>query len=66
MEKGTGFPESTIVPVNRVELEVFEAGQETSGNPIVLCHLDASETSCTRESGRSPDGEISFLFDTNP
>ena len=38
MRKGTGFPESTIVAVNGVELEVFEAGQENSGNPIVLCH----------------------------
>lgn len=38
MRKGTGFPESTIVAVNGVELEVFEAGQENTGNPIVLCH----------------------------
>ena len=32
------FPEPTLVPVNDVELEVFEAGQEHVGNPIVLCH----------------------------
>ncbi|WNJ17437.1 alpha/beta hydrolase [Pontibacter sp. G13] len=34
----TGFPSSTMIPVNGVELEVFEAGQENQGNPIVLCH----------------------------
>ena len=32
------FPESTRIPVNGVELEVFEAGRENAGNPIVLCH----------------------------
>lgn len=32
------FPKSTLVPVNGVFLEVFEAGQENRGNPIVLCH----------------------------
>ena len=32
------FPEPTLVPVKDVELEVFEAGQEHVGNPIVLCH----------------------------
>ncbi|GAA3028864.1 alpha/beta fold hydrolase [Actinokineospora globicatena] len=31
----TEFPEPTLVPVNGVELEVFEAG---AGRPIVLCH----------------------------
>mgnify|MGYP006277472803 CR=1 FL=1 len=35
MRKGTGLPESTIVPVYGVELEVFEGGQENSGNPVV-------------------------------
>ncbi|WP_238015424.1 alpha/beta hydrolase [Dactylosporangium sp. AC04546] len=34
----TGFPEPTLVRVNGVELEVFEAGRENAGNPIVLCH----------------------------
>ncbi|MFJ6677335.1 alpha/beta fold hydrolase [Actinosynnema sp. NPDC091369] len=34
----TDFPEPTLVPVNGVELEVFEAGRENAGNPIVLCH----------------------------
>lgn len=32
------FPEPTLVPVNGVKLEVFEAGQHNAGNPIVLCH----------------------------
>ncbi|WP_295893487.1 alpha/beta fold hydrolase [uncultured Vibrio sp.] len=34
----TDFPESTLIPINDVTLEVFEAGQENIGNPIVLCH----------------------------
>ncbi|GAA1307743.1 alpha/beta hydrolase [Saccharothrix xinjiangensis] len=34
----TDFPEPTLVPVNGVELEVFEAGRENAGKPIVLCH----------------------------
>jgi pimeloyl-ACP methyl ester carboxylesterase len=32
------FPESTLVPVNGVKLEIFEAGRHNAGNPIVLCH----------------------------
>ncbi|MFI6478998.1 alpha/beta fold hydrolase [Nonomuraea sp. NPDC050663] len=28
----------TLVPVNGVKLEVFEAGRQNAGNPIVLCH----------------------------
>lgn len=32
------FPEPTLVPVNGVELEVFEAGRRNAGKPIVLCH----------------------------
>ncbi|MEV4800129.1 alpha/beta hydrolase [Nonomuraea sp. NPDC049421] len=32
------FPEPTLIPVNGVELEVFEAGSENAGKPIVLCH----------------------------
>ena len=32
----TSFPKPTLVPVNGVELEVFEAGRK--GKPIVLCH----------------------------
>ncbi len=34
----TDFPKSTMIQVNGVELEVFEAGQENVGKPIVLCH----------------------------
>lgn len=32
------FPEVSIISVNGVDLEVFEAGRENAGNPIVLCH----------------------------
>ncbi|MFV2017312.1 alpha/beta fold hydrolase [Micromonospora sp. LOL_023] len=32
------FPEPSLVPVNGVQLEVFEAGQQNAGKPIVLCH----------------------------
>jgi pimeloyl-ACP methyl ester carboxylesterase len=32
------FPQPIRIPVNGVELEVFEAGQHNAGNPIVLCH----------------------------
>lgn len=38
MISSTEFPEPTIIAVNGVELEVFEAGRENAGNPIVLCH----------------------------
>jgi pimeloyl-ACP methyl ester carboxylesterase len=38
MFKITNFPTPTVIPVNGVELEVFEAGQENADNPIVLCH----------------------------
>ncbi|GLY05479.1 MULTISPECIES: alpha/beta hydrolase [Actinoplanes] len=34
----TDFPRPALVPVNGVHLEVFEAGREHAGNPIVLCH----------------------------
>lgn len=33
-----GFPTPTLVAVNGVELEVFEAGRQNYGRPIVLCH----------------------------
>ncbi|MBB2947196.1 pimeloyl-ACP methyl ester carboxylesterase [Actinoplanes lutulentus] len=32
------FPEPTLIAVNGVELEVFEAGRHNAGRPIVLCH----------------------------
>ncbi len=34
----TDFPQPTLISVNGIELEVFEAGQQNAGNPIVLCH----------------------------
>lgn len=36
--KDLQFPAPTIIPINGIELEVFEAGSENIGNPIVLCH----------------------------
>ncbi|QDV63067.1 alpha/beta fold hydrolase [Crateriforma conspicua] len=38
MLKQTHFPEATLVDLADVQLEVFEAGQQNVGNPIVLCH----------------------------
>ena len=32
------FPKPTLVSVNGIQLEVFEAGQQNTGKPIVLCH----------------------------
>ncbi len=32
------FSKPTLISVNDVELEVFEAGQQNAGNPIILCH----------------------------
>ncbi|WP_411744005.1 alpha/beta fold hydrolase [Reinekea sp.] len=32
------FPTPSLIAVNGIELEVFEAGQQNKGNPIVLCH----------------------------
>lgn len=32
------FPEPTMIPVNGIKLEVFEAGKQNAGKPIVLCH----------------------------
>lgn len=37
MNQPTSFPEPTLVPVDGVTLEVFEAGPR-GGKPIVLCH----------------------------
>lgn len=34
----TDFPTPTMISLNGVELEVFEAGRENVGNPIILCH----------------------------
>jgi len=38
MSNPADFPEPTLISVNGVKLEVFEAGQENAGKPIVLCH----------------------------
>lgn len=32
------FPKPTMISVNGITLEVFEAGIQNAGNPIVLCH----------------------------
>ncbi|MBX2871534.1 MAG: alpha/beta hydrolase [Saprospiraceae bacterium] len=32
------FPKPTMISVNGVELEIFEAGQRNAGKPLVLCH----------------------------
>lgn len=34
----TDFPKPTMIAVNGIELEVFEAGQQNAGKPIVFCH----------------------------
>ncbi len=34
----TDFPAPTLISLDDVVLEVFEAGQQNKGNPIVLCH----------------------------
>jgi len=32
------FPTPALIPVNGMELEVFEAGRHNAGKPVVLCH----------------------------
>jgi len=32
------FPKPTLISANGIELEVFEAGKQNAGKPIVLCH----------------------------
>ncbi|WP_038173751.1 alpha/beta fold hydrolase [Vibrio pacinii] len=32
------FPTPKLISVNNIELEVFEAGQQHAGKPIILCH----------------------------
>lgn len=34
----TNFPVPTLFQANGITLEVYEAGQQNKGNPIVLCH----------------------------
>eukprot|EP00957_Ditylum_brightwellii_P167569 12756562-Ditylum_brightwellii.AAC.1 len=38
MFKPSDFPEPSLISVNGVKLEVFEAGKQNVGRPIVLCH----------------------------
>lgn len=38
MFKSISFPGPVLISVNGIELEVFEAGKQHTGNPIVLCH----------------------------
>jgi len=38
MFNAADFPKPSLISVNGVELEVFEAGRQHAGNPIVLCH----------------------------
>lgn len=38
MIQPSDFPKPSIISVNNIELEVYEAGRENQGNPIVLCH----------------------------
>ncbi|ASS49490.1 MAG: epoxide hydrolase [Candidatus Fluviicola riflensis] len=38
MFNSINFPKPTLISVNGVELEVFEAGNQNAGKPIVLCH----------------------------
>lgn len=32
------FPEPRMIPINGIELEVFESGTQNYGKPVVLCH----------------------------
>jgi pimeloyl-ACP methyl ester carboxylesterase len=38
MKNNNEFPTPTLISVNGVELEIFEAGQQNLGRPIILCH----------------------------
>lgn len=38
MSDSIEFAEPTLISVNGVQLEVYEAGKENAGQPIVLCH----------------------------
>lgn len=48
MFNSNDFPMPTLISVNGVELEVFEAGKENFGNPIVLCHGWPAHAFCWR------------------
>lgn len=38
MTTTTEFPKPIMLSINDIELEVFEAGKQHIGNPIILCH----------------------------
>ncbi|MEP3371687.1 MAG: alpha/beta hydrolase [Maribacter dokdonensis] len=38
IKEAVSFPKPTIIPINGIELEIFESGKEHRGNPIVMCH----------------------------
>ncbi|HEX6146940.1 MAG TPA: alpha/beta hydrolase, partial [Acidimicrobiia bacterium] len=38
MSSPADFPRPSMISVNGVDLEVFEAGHENAGKPLVLCH----------------------------
>lgn len=38
MYDATDFPTPTLISLNDIQLEVFEAGAHNAGNPIILCH----------------------------
>ncbi|MEP3196247.1 MAG: alpha/beta hydrolase [Lentilitoribacter sp.] len=38
MSNSVHFPTAQTISLNGIELEVFEAGSQNAGNPIVLCH----------------------------
>lgn len=46
MTEPNAFPKPSLVSVNGIELEVFEAGRENAGKPIVLCHGWPGHASC--------------------
>tara|TARA_R110002111_G_scaffold91202_3_gene142002 strand:+ start:2855 stop:3799 length:945 start_codon:yes stop_codon:yes gene_type:complete len=37
-KKSIEFPSPSVISVNDIKLEVFEAGKENQGKPVVLCH----------------------------
>jgi len=37
-KEAINFPRSTLVPINGIELEVFETGKENSGTPSMYCY----------------------------
>lgn len=48
MHQSNHFPQSKQIVVNKVILEVFEAGEQNKGKPIVLCHGWPEHAYCWR------------------